>query len=62
MKISLVQMNSQPDRDSNLRAAESLMLQAIARDTPDLIVLPEHFDWSGGAAAEKLAEIGRAHV
>ncbi|MFK3967297.1 carbon-nitrogen hydrolase family protein [Ensifer adhaerens] len=55
MKISLVQMNSQPDRDINLRAAESLMLQAIARDTPDLIVLPEHFDWSGGTMAEKLA-------
>ncbi|WFU50192.1 carbon-nitrogen hydrolase family protein [Sinorhizobium terangae] len=55
MKISLVQMNSQPDRDRNLRTAESLMLQAIKRDTPDLMVLPEHFDWSGGTAAEKLA-------
>lgn len=55
MKISLVQMNSQPNRDLNLRAAERLMLQAIERDTPDLIVLPEHFDWSGGTAAEKLA-------
>ncbi|WP_083347572.1 carbon-nitrogen hydrolase family protein [Rhizobium sp. LCM 4573] len=55
MKISLVQMNSQPDRDGNLRAAESLMLQAVARDAPDLIVLPEHFDWSGGTPAEKRA-------
>lgn len=55
MKISLVQMNSQPDRDLNLRSAENLMLQAIERDAPDLIVLPEHFDWSGGTAAEKRA-------
>lgn len=55
MKISLIQMNSQPDRDLNLRSAESLMLQAIERDAPDLIVLPEHFDWSGGSVAGKLA-------
>lgn len=55
MKISLIQMNSQPDRDLNLHAAETLMHQAMERDRPDLMVLPEHFDWSGGTAAEKLA-------
>ncbi|MCA1443776.1 carbon-nitrogen hydrolase family protein [Ensifer sp. IC4062] len=59
MKISLIQMNSQPDRELNLRAAETLMLQAIERDAPNLIVLPEHFDWSGGTAAEKLAAADR---
>ncbi len=55
MKISLIQMNSQPDREANLRHAEALMLKAVREDAPDLIVLPEHFDWSGGTVAEKLA-------
>ncbi len=55
MKISLIQMNSQPDRKANLRQAQALMLKAIKEEVPDLIVLPEHFDWSGGTAAEKLA-------
>lgn len=52
MKIALVQMNSQPDRAANLRQAEQLMSQALA-GRPDLIVLPEHFDWTGGTPAEK---------
>lgn len=55
MKISLIQMNSQPDREANLRQAEALMLKAVEQDVPDLIVLPEHFDWSGGTATEKLS-------
>ncbi len=55
MKISLIQMNSQPDRRANLRQAQALMLKAVKEEVPDLIVLPEHFDWSGGTAVEKLA-------
>lgn len=55
MKISLIQMNSQPDRRANLRQAQALMLKAVKEEVPDLIVLPEHFDWSGGTPAEKLA-------
>lgn len=55
MKISLIQMNSQPDRDHNLRQALRLMQDAVDRDNPDLIVLPEHFDWSGGTAQQKQA-------
>lgn len=55
MKISLIQMNSQPDRTANLRQAQALMLKAAKEEVPDLIVLPEHFDWSGGTTAEKLA-------
>ncbi|MDH4440777.1 MAG: carbon-nitrogen hydrolase family protein [Rhizobium sp.] len=54
MKISLIQMNSQPDRDHNLRQALRLMQDAVDRDAPDLIVLPEHFDWSGGTAQQKV--------
>ena len=53
MKISLIQMNSQPDRDHNLRQALRLMQDAVDRDAPDLIVLPEHFDWSGGTPQQK---------
>lgn len=53
MKISLIQMNSQPDRDHNLRQALRLMQDAFDRDAPDLIVLPEHFDWSGGTPQQK---------
>lgn len=52
MKIALVQMNSQPDRAANLRHVEALMRQAVT-GRPDLIVLPEHFDWTGGTPAEK---------
>ncbi len=52
MKIALVQMNSQPDRSANLRQAEALMRQAVA-GRPDLIVLPEHFDWTGGTPSAK---------
>lgn len=54
MKISLIQMNSQPDRDHNLRQALRLMRDAVDRDAPDLIVLPEHFDWSGGTPQQKV--------
>lgn len=54
MKISLVQMNSQSDRAHNLQEAERLMRRAVALDRPDLIVLPEHFDWAGGSADEKV--------
>lgn len=54
MKISLIQMNSQPDLDYNLRQARQLMHDAVERDRPDLIVLPEHFDWSGGTPQQKV--------
>lgn len=58
MKIALVQMNSQPDRAANLRQAEGLMQRSLA-GRPDLIVLPEHFDWTGGTAAQKRAAADR---
>ena len=52
MKISLIQMNSQPSRSHNLAQAERLMVEAML-DSPDLIVLPEHFDWTGGTPEDK---------
>lgn len=54
MKVAMIQMNSQPDRARNLRQAIELMSDAITAERPDLIVLPEHFDWSGGTPVEKL--------
>lgn len=52
MKIALVQMSSQPDRAYNLAEAARLMREAMI-GRPDLIVLPEHFDWLGGTVADK---------
>ncbi|UXN67910.1 carbon-nitrogen hydrolase family protein (plasmid) [Devosia neptuniae] len=54
MKLAMIQMNSQPDRSHNLRQATELMHRAVAAERPDLIVLPEHFDWSGGTIEQKL--------
>lgn len=47
MKVSLIQMNSQDDKASNLREAERLVREAVARDNPDLVVLPENFTYLG---------------
>ncbi|MBW9117982.1 carbon-nitrogen hydrolase family protein [Rhizobium cauense] len=58
MKIALIQMNSQPNRDHNLAQAKRLMLEAMV-GKPDLIVLPEHFDWMGGTADQKRAAADR---
>jgi deaminated glutathione amidase len=59
MKVSLIQMNSRSDRAQNLRDANALMEAAVAADAPDLIVLPEHFDWSGGTLEQKRAAADR---
>lgn len=55
MKVSLLQLNTQPDRGHNLREVGRLMTQALETEQPDLIVLPEHFDWVGGTAEQKRA-------
>ncbi len=43
MKVSLIQMNSQENKDANLKKAEELIAQAVADDNPDMVVLPEMF-------------------
>ena len=53
MKLALIQMNSQPDRAYNLAQAERLMGDACSVERPDLIILPEHFDWTGGTPQDK---------
>src|SRR5215471_9607717 len=54
MKVSLVQMNSISDKPANVKAAEALIEQAVRENNPDWVLLPEQFDWAGGAKADKL--------
>ncbi len=54
LKVSLIQLNSIADREANLRQASELMLAAIQNDAPDLLVLPEYFDFYGGVREGKL--------
>jgi nitrilase len=53
MKISLIQMNSVPDKPANLAAARALIERAIREERPDWILLPEQFDWAGGGKGDK---------
>jgi nitrilase len=55
MKVSLVQMNSINDKAANLAAARALVEQAVAEEAPDWVLLPEQFDWAGGARGDKYA-------
>ena len=75
MKVSLIQMNTQDDKAENLRSAREL-IEAAARDEPDLITLPETFtsmtnsfdaqyanaeEVPDGEACQMLAELARKH-
>ena len=44
MKLSLIQKNSSPDRHENVDRAARLIDEAVARDKPDLVVVPEFFN------------------
>lgn len=50
LKTSVIQMNAQGDKPANLRAIADLVEQAVARDRPDWLLLPEHCEWLGGSA------------
>lgn len=43
LKVSLIQMNSQDDKSANLKSATALIEYAVAREQPDLVVLPEYY-------------------
>lgn len=64
MKISAIQMNTRSEKAANLVQARELAAHAVARDRPDMLVLPEVFAFMGAsvedkrAAAEELPEIG----
>lgn len=45
MKATLIQMNSQENKETNLATAERLIDEAMAAEHPDLIVLPEYFSF-----------------
>jgi deaminated glutathione amidase len=55
MKVSLIQLNSISDKAANLAQAKILIERAVTEERPDWVLLPEVFDWMGGASAEKLA-------
>lgn len=57
LKISVIQMNSQADQQANLKQAEELMTQALQSEQPDLIVLPEYFNFYGGKQEGKLKAV-----
>src|ERR1700742_3166030 len=59
MKVSLIQMNSVPDKPANIAAAQVLIERAVAEEGPDWVLLPEQFDWAGGSRAENLAAAER---
>jgi predicted amidohydrolase len=53
VKVSLVQMNSINDKAANIAAARALIERAVAEESPDWVLLPEQFDWAGGAKGDK---------
>lgn len=55
MRVSLIQMNSIPDKDANLASAERLIEEAVAADRPDMVVLPEMFTYHGGTLPDRRA-------
>ncbi|MDD9979897.1 MAG: hypothetical protein OXU81_00795, partial [Gammaproteobacteria bacterium] len=42
--LSLVQMNSGPDRDANIARAAAHIDRAVETERPDLVVIPEFFN------------------
>jgi nitrilase len=55
MKVSLVQMNSISDKAANIASARALIEKAVVEEAPDWVLLPEQFDWAGGARGDKHA-------
>lgn len=55
MKISLIQFGAGNNKADNIEAARALMEQAIKTDSPDILILPENFDWMGGSLEDKIA-------
>jgi len=58
LKVTAIQMNSGASQAANLETAARLMEAAIASDAPDLIMLPEYFDFYGGEKEGKHAAAG----
>ncbi len=56
MKMTVIQTNTMHDKARNLAQAKTLIEQAIAADRPDVLVLPEVWNWRGGTTADKVRE------
>jgi len=56
MKITAVQTNTIADKGKNLAQAKTLIDEAVASDRPDVVVLPEVWNWRGGTTKDKLRE------
>lgn len=41
MKVALIQTSSQDDKSANLAQARRLIEQAVAKEQPDFVALPE---------------------
>ena len=59
MRITVVQTNSMHDKARNIAQATDLITRAIETDRPDVLVLPEVWNWRGGTTAVKLANADR---
>ena len=56
MKFALIQMHVKSNKDDNLSAAQNLIRLVVASEQPDWILLPELFEFAGGAREDKLAQ------
>lgn len=59
MRVTVVQTNSIHDKAKNITQATDLITRAIETDRPDVLVLPEVWNWRGGTTAIKLANADR---
>lgn len=59
MRITVIQTNSIHDKAKNIAQATDLITRAIETDRPDVLVLPEVWNWRGGTTATKLANADR---
>lgn len=55
MRACVIQFEAGSDKAANMRAAETLIGEAVARERPFLVSLPEMWSCLGGSAAEKHA-------
>jgi deaminated glutathione amidase len=56
MRVSVVQMNSGADKQTNIDQARRLIGQAVGADRPDIVSLPEMWSCLGGTRAGKFAQ------
>ncbi len=53
MKVTLIQLNSGPDKEANIRQVSEWIEQAVKQDQTELIALPEIFNFVGGSYEQK---------